>query len=603
MSDISARTPAILENLGHIEALPFDGMVINVPDSWRLMSPDWVVEERETRRWLEPLRGQFETMTENYLLAVVDRPGDLFDDAEWRRVVDNWRTVAKVASDVGFVGIQFDNEEYFGKWQNFPEDYSRGDAARGLAAYQAQTALRGREIAEAVAEVWPDAKLSAMHGPYLSVEGGDSEPAAINAQAGGADLHELRGAFFTGLAEGAGPGMTLIDGGELYRLRTRAEFEEARDYRAETVPSLIDWTVDPALIRDWQERIAFGSTVYTDEFPAGATQTPRSFQATLQNAIATSEELVVVYSEIERFGWLSEDALPARWENAAREAIDQAEAPGVIGAAGVANVRQERADAWTRIEFGGEMRDPVVVLGPPTANGSDPTSVRVRRVDGNGFEMQLDEWAYLDGWHTKETIGWMAIEAGAHRLSDGRLIVAGRAEAGRGWTEAVYDKDVAFDASPVVFATVDASNPDDAAREALAPRLRDVRPDSFRFRLDGEEALGAAGSGADIGWIAVETDAADGGDLTVGLADGVDHLGATVEPNDAPDDVAVILATLQTTRGGDPATLRLQERSAAGFRLRVEEERSADPETRHKPEKAGFLVAAEGPIAGWGDVF
>ena len=60
-----------------------------------------------------------------------------------------------------------------------------------------------------------------MHGPYLAVDGGDAAPPAIEAQAGGADSYELLGAFFTGLAEGAGADMTIIDGGELYQLRSR----------------------------------------------------------------------------------------------------------------------------------------------------------------------------------------------------------------------------------------------------------------------------------------------------------------------------------------------------------------------------------------------
>ena len=75
--------------------------------------------------------GAFENLTENYLLVVTDNPGDLFDDAAWNRVIENWRIVAEVANDVGFTGIQFDNEEYFGNWDDFPEDYSDEEAARG----------------------------------------------------------------------------------------------------------------------------------------------------------------------------------------------------------------------------------------------------------------------------------------------------------------------------------------------------------------------------------------------------------------------------------------------------------------------------------------
>jgi hypothetical protein len=566
--------------------------VVNVPDSWLLMNGEWVSEEAETRRWLEPLSGAFENLTENYILTQTDDPGDLFDDAAWAQVVDNWRILARVAEEVGFAGIQFDNEEYFDPWDDFPEDYGPDGVARGLEAYQAQASLRGREIAQAVAEVWPDAKLSVMHGPYLSVEGGPAEPPAIEAQAGGADQYELLGAFFTGLAEGAGPEMTIIDGGELYQLRSEAEFKAARDYRAETVPGLIDWEVDPALLEDWDGRIAFGNTIYTDEFPPGSVQDPESFEATLAAAIATSEELVVVFSEIGQFGWLERETLPPEWEQAviAARGLAAAAPVEVIGASGTATVRQAGPDAWTRVEFGATLEDAVVILGPPTANGPQPASVRVRNVDETGFEMQIDEWDYLDGRHARESVGWMALEAGTHRLKDGRSIEAGWAEAGAGWRKVALA--APFDDAPAVFATV--LSPDGTG--ALAPRLRGVEAEAFDFRLDGQERWGADPAGSRIGYVALES---GGGDrIESGAAGRIDHRGSDVALAAAFDDVPVLLAAMQTTRGDDPATLRLDVLKGDRATLRVEEERSHDDETRHRLEDAAYLAMAAGLIEG-----
>ncbi len=66
-----------------------------------------------------------------------------------------------------------------------------------------------------------------------------------------------------------------------------------------------------------------------------------------------------------------------------------------------------------------------MVTGPPTSNGDQPLTVRVRNVTATGFEFQLDEWQYLDGWHAGESIGYLVVEAGEHTLLDGTRVKAG----------------------------------------------------------------------------------------------------------------------------------------------------------------------------------
>ena len=50
--------------------------------------------------------------------------------------------------------------------------------------------------------------------------------------------------------------------------------------------------------------------------------------------------------------------------------------------------------------------------------------VRIDHVTGNGFDLCLEEWDYLDDRHDVESIGYLAMESGVYRLSDGPLIVA-----------------------------------------------------------------------------------------------------------------------------------------------------------------------------------
>ena len=55
------------------------------------------------------------------------------------------------------------------------------------------------------------------------------------------------------------------------------------------------------------------------------------------------------------------------------------------------------------------MTDPVVVATSPTYNGGNGTTVRIRNINPQGFEVRLHEWDCHDGPHTTETLGWIAV--------------------------------------------------------------------------------------------------------------------------------------------------------------------------------------------------
>ncbi len=324
VADVSARTQFILPNADHINSLPFDGIVVNIPASWSSMSPGAVVTEADVKVWLDPLKA-FNAGKENYIAIEMDKPGNLFDDAVWAQVAQNWKTLAKVAQEAGFKGVFFDNEEYAGKWMNFPEDFSPEEAAAGLEALQAKASQRGRELMQAVAEEMPDGKVAIAHGPYLSVSSNPDAPPAAELQAGDSSFHELRGPFFTGFLEALGPNQQLIDGGELYALRTATEFKQSADYRNNSVPGLIDWDVRPDALANWADRVDTGHMIYTGEFPAGYNQTPETLVTTLLNAFDNSEEAVFLYSETAQVNWLTPNDDNKAWIAAASRAVELAD--------------------------------------------------------------------------------------------------------------------------------------------------------------------------------------------------------------------------------------------------------------------------------------
>lgn len=256
------------------------------------------------------------------------------------------------------------------------------------------------------------------------------------------------------------------------------------------------------------------------------------------------------------------------------------------GEAGAVTVRQDHANHWHRVAFQRAYQDPVVVMGPPTRNGGHPTVVRVRNVTATGFEFQLDEWDYLDGAHTGERVGYLVVERGSHRLGDGRRLVAGRAWTNHGWQAVHFGE--RFPAAPVVVSQA-------ASRwggQAVTERVRNVGAGRFEVRLQEEEANDGFHAGEAVHWIAVEPGAATG--LEAGLVRWVDHNGALVSLARSHTQPPVLISGAQTTRGADPAALRVLTNDGTTIGLMVEEEQSQDWETGHLGEDLGYLVVLRG---------
>jgi hypothetical protein len=55
-----------------------------------------------------------------------------------------------------------------------------------------------------------------------------------------------------------------------------------------------------------------------------------------------------------------------------------------------------------------------------TYNGGHPVHIRLKDVTQNSFAFKLEEWEYLDEWHTTETMNFIVAEAGTYKLACGR---------------------------------------------------------------------------------------------------------------------------------------------------------------------------------------
>ena len=178
-----------------------------------------------------------------------------------------------------------------------------------------------------------------------------------------------------------------------------------------------------------------------------------------------------------------------------------------LGEIATIDLQQPDADTWQTVQLSRDYVNPVIVAGPLTSNGGHPAQVRVRNVDASTdtFEVQIDEWIYLDDWHTTETFTYMAIEAGSHVLEDGTLIEAGTLnmnldpKAGQVWFSESFQS--SFDSAPVVFTQLASANGSDPA----VTRQRNINANSFEVRLREEEKRDNWHVQETVSYVAVET--------------------------------------------------------------------------------------------------
>jgi glucose/arabinose dehydrogenase len=261
---------------------------------------------------------------------------------------------------------------------------------------------------------------------------------------------------------------------------------------------------------------------------------------------------------------------------------------GPIGEAGVVTVDQADSNEWHEVNYTQAYVNPVVIMGPPSFNGREPTSLRVRNVGSTGFEFQIDEWDYLDQQHLAESVAYMVIERGTHVLADGRRITAGRVRSKHKWKSVNYVE--AFTTTPVVIAQISSHN----GGQTVTERVRNITAEGFGIRLQEEEGNDGWHVKETIGWVAFEVGVIGG--LEVQQLPGVTSDVTAVGFTKTYDELPVFLADMQTVSGGDTAVLRLTGRTTVGASLFVEEEKSMGSEVKHKAETVGYIVIRSGPI-------
>ena len=265
------------------------------------------------------------------------------------------------------------------------------------------------------------------------------------------------------------------------------------------------------------------------------------------------------------------------------------EAAFAIGQRFTVDTDQPTRSSWQTASLGSSFNTPVVIMKPVSYNETDPCHIRLQNVTSDSFEYQLEEWSYLDGVHSHETISSLVMETGAYTTTDGTRIGVGNASTNHVFTRVNFVQ--TFTEVPVVFSQAQSRN----GVNPIVVRQRKISNTGFDVRVQEEESRDRQGGGhavETVGYTAIEP----GTGMINGISFEVGRTPNTVTNTWSRIDFErifeepVLITDMQTADGLDTAGLRYRNLSESGVEVFVEEDKSANSETSHTTEVVGYLV-------------
>ncbi|MBM9513113.1 PKD domain-containing protein [Desulfogranum marinum] len=245
-------------------------------------------------------------------------------------------------------------------------------------------------------------------------------------------------------------------------------------------------------------------------------------------------------------------------------------------------------NSWVTVLFENSYNQPIVIAGPPTTNGADPSVVRIRNVNQKGFDIRIQEWDYLDGGHARETVSYLVMEKGTYTVGNGIKMEAGSFNGSKTLKQVSLQQ--RYDLTPVIMTQVMSNTEDDA----VTNRLSSVGITSFQHKLQEQEKTAAGHSAVEtIGYIAFEPGMVEMNGVmfeTSRTPTNVDHNWLTLKYEADFSSKPFFFADMQASYGGDTAAVRIKNTSQTSTQIIVEEEKSKDTETGHAKEPMGYLA-------------
>jgi hypothetical protein len=131
-----------------------------------------------------------------------------------------------------------------------------------------------------------------------------------------------------------------------------------------------------------------------------------------------------------------------------------------------------------------------------TYNGGHPSHMRLRDVTASSVRYQIEEWDYLDQGHTTETMGYVVLERGQHRLADGKLIQVGTSSINHAWSQINIP---AMGGVPVLLSQSQTYN----GNQAIVTRQRNITASGFQIRVQEEEGNDGGHARETVGYLAI----------------------------------------------------------------------------------------------------
>lgn len=258
---------------------------------------------------------------------------------------------------------------------------------------------------------------------------------------------------------------------------------------------------------------------------------------------------------------------------------------------------QSNGDQWNSVTFTRTFATvPVVVMGPATQTNGEQCLMRVRNITTTGFQYQIDEWDYKNGYHPAETVHFLALTEGTHvfgtqRWQVGRLSSVNRTASTVSLT--------GFTATPVILGqvetTVNSSGISGKGVKALKTRITNVASSSFQVGLETQEADTGSISNEGIGYIAISqgTGYLDGKVLNATRTSATTTQTLATLNFGATFTSPIFIAQSQTANQIDPGELKMASLTTTSVQVRFQEEASLDTETTHTAEDVGYIVLGD----------
>ncbi len=333
----------LIENHATISKLPFCGFVV-VGNSFTdlVMKRDQKLNYNKVWQELKGLKGLYRDKKHMFLQINIHFPGDFWDNRGWDRVAKNFAIVAKVAKELGFKGIVFDDEPYsldakkmvnfkfpskkevkknpkkYSEWQKrgiqpkWVDEHAYANPKHSFIEHMTQVSLQFKKIMKEMINAYPNITTLVYLGPSLSHENSNSNyPIVIDM--GLPRENEYHGAIFLGLKQGLQGEASLHDMGESYRYRKNRHFGYAYQWRKydiasdkynESLDPQIHWVIPKEERNDWSKKVQVGFMVYNkgqkssyNEFTTLHKSTLKDIEETLYKALKYSDEYVIFYPE------------------------------------------------------------------------------------------------------------------------------------------------------------------------------------------------------------------------------------------------------------------------------------------------------------------